>query len=219
MAGLCHAQFEVPEAVSKILENYLKDSSAGFGPLYAKKWRFLSDSIQIKDLKIGRVLQEYKLKRGSIDMYPDTIPLSEIIEPTGYWNVLITAHDRPQYVVTLGNSKGELVFTMMSDISTDNMWESLLKNYPESKGINPVLVVMGRENYLYFKQKGPRKIYYLRPGYANDPLTVLFPGSLDTLDDSRKLLNHWKKINRDEIKGAIPSMILYGRDTEIGGGK
>jgi hypothetical protein len=82
------------------------------------------------------------------------------------------------------------------------MWNSVLKAYPESAGINPVIVSRwngsSMDSFLYFKQKGPRKIFFFH-GW-NDTLNSMFTASIETLDDSKKLIEYWKKkeLNKDK---------------------
>jgi len=90
------------------------------------------------------------------------------------------------------------------------MWEALLKAHPEPTGIDPVFVITGNstlfsfggDHFLYFKHKGPRKIYYIQyeSDREEDRLTNILPGSIETLNDSRRLIAHWKRrgINRGE---------------------
>jgi len=200
----------MPENVKRFLENYAADSTAKRGPIYARNaGRFNKDSVQIKDLKVGRVLEIYQLKHLFLNDIPDTIPFSEIIEPTGYWFVLITAHGKPLYQLLLDNTEMEPNFVGMSSLPPGNpiwnMWKQLLKVYPESTGINPVFfsrygfTVGVRERILYFEQKGPRKIHHVRLGIPNDPIAALLPNSMENLDDSRKLIEYWKKEGLNEV--------------------
>jgi hypothetical protein len=200
----------MPENVKRFLENYVNDSTARWGPKEAlRSGDFAKESIQIEDLKVGRVLEIYQLKHIFLNDIPDTIPFSEIIEPTGYWFVLITAHDKPLYQLLLKNTEGELKFIGMNFLTPGfpvvYMWNQLLKTYPESTGINPVFFSRygfaggSRERILYFEQKGPRKIYYATLKLKNDPLDILLPNSIETLNDSRKLIEYWKKQGLNEV--------------------
>jgi hypothetical protein len=205
-AGWGHAQ-EMPPDVKKFLDNYTKDSTARFGPLHTKG-RYFADSIQIEDLRL-RAVEVYTIKQNiSIDAYPDTVAFSEIIRPSGFWRVLVTAHDKPLYELLMIVEttwprfvQGSIPVPLYSNLR-DPMWEPLLEAYPVSTGINPVYVITdifflgGRGDYfLYFKQKGPRKIYYIRQGFRNDQLEELFPASISikTLDDSKKLIRYLKE--------------------------
>jgi hypothetical protein len=119
---------------------------------------------------------------------------------------LILAHDKPLYQITVDNwDDGEIKDLMASSTYDKDLWDPLLETYPESTGINPVLVTtdnmsLGFGNrgdwFLYFKQKGPRKVHYVRRSWTRRPsveLDSLFSSSIKTLDDSRKFVRHKKR--------------------------
>jgi hypothetical protein len=195
VAGVGHTQ-EVPKEIERFLENYTKDSMVEGGPLYAKKSRFLSDTVKIKDVRVGRVLQGYKFKHIFLDEYPDTVAFSEIIEPSGRWFVLITVRDKPAYELWLRLDKitGKTIYVGMAEISSDgNVWEALAKAYPASTGINPIYIPMFNNPYLlYFKQLGPRKLCYYSDGVKDERLAGLLPGSIGKLGDSRRYVEYLK---------------------------
>jgi len=206
MASGGYAQ-EMPKEVTRFLDNYFKDSTVQWGPLYAKKKDRFNDSVKIKDLRM-RVLEVYVHKHIFLNDYPDTVSFSEFIEPSGSWLVLIMAHNKPLYQLELINTTGGPEFVGMAYLESGTkfreMWELLLKYYPASTGINPVLFapyggMSSSRSFLYFKQLGSRKIYYRRSHYENDPLEELFPASIETLDDSKKLIEYWKKQGLNEI--------------------
>jgi len=219
--GLGYAQ-EMPPEVKAFLDNYTTDSTAPRGPLYAKSRGYFDDSTPIKDLR-WRAIQTYQIKKNiSLDKYPDTVALSEIIEPIQHWYVLIMAHGKPLYVLGVTNKEGQPKFitdwlppSKPGAEFKNSMWVPLLKAYPASTGINPMVIQvipamyeLNRplpkgyggfvvDHFFYFKQKGPRKIYYI--GSSSTERTDLlrktvFTASLEALDDSRKLVKYLKDI-------------------------
>jgi len=201
--------YELEADVKRFLDNYVKDSTAKWGPLEYKRRGIIPDSIQIKELRL-RALQVYCVKYGiSFDKHPDTIAFSEIIGPTNRWRVLVMAHNKPLYELLLEKKDGKLEFGGASFPSPGSsyrnlMWISLLESYPESTGINPVFVTTELlpetgfhrgDRFLYFPQKGPRSVHYIKRGYAQktDTLATLFTGSIENLDDSRKYVEYRKK--------------------------
>ena len=62
------------------------------------------------------------------------------------------------------------------------------------------------ERFLYFRQKGPGKICYIKPGYSGDDLSALFSGSMENLDDSRVLMDYWKKRGINEVGISVEEM-------------
>jgi hypothetical protein len=217
MAGMGYTQ-EIPQEVKTFLENYLKNaterSNAEKGLDFARRSDPSNEwikTLQVKDLSVGKVLEAYKFKRIDFTAYPDTVPFSEIIEPSGHWHVLIMGQNKPLYELTLHNSNGILKYVGRGSIGStkEKIWDPLLKTYPESTGINPVLVstrgggflLYHGDCFLYFKQKGPRKVYYIRTsGPETGSLSKLFSSSMGTLDDSRKYVEFRKKqeLNKKE---------------------
>jgi len=219
--GVGYAQ-EMPPEVKAFLDNYTTDSTAPMGPLYAKSKGYFDDSTPIKDLK-WRAIQAYRIKRKiSLDKYPDTVALSEIIEPNQFWYVLIIAYGKPLYVLELTNKERQpRFFTLWLPASNpgaefkNSVWAPLLEVYPVSTGINPIFIEVFSVTYeamqshsvgfggfvidrfFYFKQKGLRKIYYIGSNSTErtDSLKrAVFTASLKTLDDSKKLVRFWKDI-------------------------
>jgi len=212
---------EVPAGIIELMENYTKDSTFKFGLSYAKKWLHLNDSIQLKDLKIGRPVQEFRVKYPVLDTCSDTASFNKIIEAKDHWHMPVMVGDQALYELELTKTDGKWRFFSMGDLPTDNMWTQLQNAYPESSGINPVLVVDGISEFFYFKQKGIRKIYYIRPGYQNDSLERVLPGSINSLNDSKELIKHWKRQGKGKgsSNNTLDKIILrHSQKNENGGG-
>jgi hypothetical protein len=210
MMGGGYAQ-KMPVEVRDFMEGYFKSPRAENALSSIKSNSLLPDwvqTVQVEDLRVGRVLEVYYIEEISLETYPDTVSFSEIIRPYGQWRVLIMAHNKPLYQITVVNwDDGEIKFFMRSDTYDKGLWDPLLEAYPESTGINPVLVTtdntpLGFGNrgdwFLYFKQKGPRKVHYVRRERArpNVELETLFSSSIRTLDDSREFVRHKKRGGR-----------------------
>jgi hypothetical protein len=208
---------EMPEEIKAFLDNYIKDSTEKrWGPLVYKKEGIIPKSIPITDLKF-RTLQVYNFKGDiSLNEYPDDVALSEVIVPNGFWRVLVMAHDKPFYELMIDNRTGKPIIVEVavfapiivgSDFKS-NRWGPLLKAYPESARINPMLLgttswrngFLESHHFLYFKQLGSRKVYYCNQRGHNRLLDSLFTASIEKLDDSKKLIN-WKK--RDIIESKV----------------
>ncbi|MDR2727636.1 MAG: hypothetical protein LBB56_00770 [Chitinispirillales bacterium] len=208
VANAGHVQEGMHGNVKKFLETLIKDSTVSDGFLSAKKSGFFHDSVKIKDLGV-RALEVYQLKHIFLDAHPDTVPFSEIIEPTGRWLVMITAHNKPLYQVFLKNTEEGPVTVGRSPLTRNHaytdIWEQLLKVDPESTGITPVYFsryghTFGvKERFLYFRQKGHRKIHYIPFRLDDAALKTLFTAPIETLDDSKKLIEYWKKNGLNEV--------------------
>jgi hypothetical protein len=201
-AGGGYAQ-EMPVEIRRFLENY-PNSTGSFNPQSFREMGVIPASAQMSDLRF-RTLQAHVFKQDiSLDDYPDTVVLSEVIEPSGFWRVLVMVHDKPFYTLRLDNRTGEpRIIEATSNAGAEirsNLWIPLLEKYPESTGINPILVTVGCDvnirrvhEFLYFKQLGPRKVYYGSVRGFDNPLDPLFSTSIETLDDSRILIRYLKK--------------------------
>jgi hypothetical protein len=198
--GSGYAQ-EIPEEVIRALDNYLKDSTAVLGPLQHRRRGTIPADVQIKDLRF-RVLKTYNFKNISLRDYPDTVALSEVIEPTGWWHVLVMAHNKPLYEFSLDHELRATNMAIPAPIGSEfkcKMWIPLLEKYPESAGITPVIVgfydhTINRSlSFLYFEQLGSRKIYHCTRGSYDPRIDSLFTGTIENLDDSRILVEYLKK--------------------------
>jgi len=218
MASWCYAQ-NAPKEVMEIMKNYVKDSTAEFGFVSAKKWLLLGDSINAADIEVGIPIQQFVVKYSMLHTCSDSIPFNELLEPEDLWIIPIRAKGRWLYEVTLSKASGTWRFSKMNDLLPDNMWKQLRSAYPESTGISPVLIVDGLSKYLYFSQKGSRKIFYVRPGFQNDSLENVTPGSLNTLADSKQLVKHWKKIGKGSNNTLDKLLLRLGTGANNGGGK
>jgi hypothetical protein len=126
----------------------------------------------------------------------------------GQWRVLIMAHNKPLYQITVVNwDDGEIKFLMGASTYDKDLWDPLLEAYPESTGINPILVTTDKtplgfgdigDWFLYFKQKGPRKVHYVKREWTprNVELETMFSTSIKNLDDSRKFVRYKKRGGR-----------------------
>jgi len=218
IASWCYAQ-KAPKEVMEIMKNYVKDSTAEDGFLSAKQWLKNVESISAADIEVGEPIQEYRVKYNMLDSCSDTISFNELIEPRDYWIFPIRAKERYLYEVMVSKYNSVWHISGRAELPTDNMWEQFRLAYPESTGINPVLVIDGLSQYFYFKQKGPRKIFYIRPGFQNDSIEMVTPGSIQALDDSKKLIRHWKNQGKGSNTELDKLLLRLNQDSKKGGDK
>ena len=203
----------------EIMKNYVIDSTAEDGFLSAKHWLKNSESISAADIEVGQPIQEYRVKYNLLDTCADSIPFYELIEPKDYWIFPIRAKDRYLYEVNVSKFEGKWHISGRAELPAINMWQQMRAAYPESTGINPMLVVDGISKYFYFKQKGHRRIYYIKPGYQNDSLEVVTASSMTTLADSKQLVKHWKKMGKGSSNTLDKLLLRFGTGANNGGGK
>jgi len=218
MACLCHAQ-NVPKEVMEIMKDYVKDSTAEDGFLTAKHWLKNSESISAADIEVGIPIQEYRIRYSMLDTCTDTIPFYRLLEPKDYWIFPVKSKDRYLYEVNVSKFEGKWHISGRAELPSDNMWHQLRSAFPESSGVNPMLVVDGISKYLYFKQKGLRKIYYIKPGFQNDSLEMVTTSSMSALDDTKKLVRHWKKQGKGSNNELDKILLRRCQEQKSGGSK
>ncbi len=215
----CFAQNKVPKEVQDIIDNYTKDSTIEYGFAFAKKWLHLPDSIEFKGINTGIPIQQHRVRYALLDSCKDSISFDKLIYPDDYWVIPISYNDKFIYEVYASKSTGIWRLSQMGDLPTDNHWDKLHRVFPKSCGISPILVKDGLNKFLYFPHISKRKVYYIRPGWENDSLAILLNGSFENLDDSKKLVNYWKKKgkgSRNEMDKLYPGIF---KDKKAGGAK
>jgi hypothetical protein len=215
----CLAQNKVPEEVRYIIEKYVKDSTIEYGFSFAKKWLHFSDSISFEGIKTGTPVQQYRVKYSLLDTCKDSISFDKLIYPDDYWVIPISFNGKFIYEVYASKSTGTWRLSQMGDLPTDNIWDKLHSVFPTKCGLSPILVLDGLNKFLYFPHIGKRKIYYIKPGWENDSLAMLLTGSLESLDDSQKLVKYWKKQgkgSRNDMDKLYPGIF---KDKKAGGEK
>jgi hypothetical protein len=198
---------EIPVEVKRFLEDHVKDSTSDSGPLSAKAWGFLDNAVQLKDVRVERILKGYKFKHVFLDEYPDTVHFSEIIEPSGDWRALITGNGKPAYelCITLDKLTGKVRYAGKIKLPPDGgaMWRSLLKVYPESTGINPIYISYNTQFLLYFQEIGSKKLCYSNRGISNyEILAEWLPcpqSATDTLSDSKRFIEYLRMRGINEV--------------------
>jgi hypothetical protein len=218
MASWCYGQYAAKE-VMEIMKDYVSDSTAEDGFLSAKHWLKNIESISAADIEVGQPIQEYRIKYNMLDTCADSIPFYKLLEPKDYWIFPIRTKDRYLYEVNVSKFEGKWHISGRAELPSDNMWQQLRSAFPESTGINPMLVVDGLSKYLYFKQKGLRKIYYIKPGFQNDSLEMVTTSSMSALDDTKKLLRHWKKKGKGSNNELDKMLLRRSQAQKSRGGK
>jgi hypothetical protein len=207
----------VPKEVQSIIDDYVKDSTADCGFLFAKKWLHLDNSIESNKIRTGIPIQEFGINYSFLDTCKDSISFGTIILPKDIWILPICYKDKVIYEVQISKYSGSWKMVGTSELATGNVWEMLIKIYSDSSIIRPVLVVDGLNKFLYFPQKGKRKVYYIRPGWKNDTLATVLPGSLESLNDSKELVKYWKKIGKGS-NNTLDNLIQRRKNVEKNGG-
>ena len=209
MAGPSHAR-EVPEGVQRIIDSLLADSTMEHGLASAQKWLLVDSSVELGEIEAGTPIEQYHVRYELLDTCDPNAPLMELLEPSNMWYVPIRANGRYLYFVEVYKKKGAWQ-TIGAGEGDWGIWTELRKTYPESTGINPVLVTYGPRRFLHFPQKGKRNLFNVvhlndSPNnsrrYREDSVFSRMSYSLDSLDDSRPVVEYMKKRWKESLEKA-----------------
>lgn len=128
----------------------------------------------------------------SFENLPDSVPVKLMIKPVGRWQIPIRANCRYIYFVEVSNNHGAWKPIGMEEAWSS--WQEVRAAWPESLGVNPILIKYGQRNFIHFPQKGSHNLVYLRPNLANDRLADVSSKSYDRLDDSQIIFGQLKKV-------------------------
>lgn len=111
-------------------------------------------TIQPSEIDFGIPAEVYVLKKNGdkiIDSVSIDEPVMNTIEPAGIWEFCLTARGKSMFRVTfiLKNNK----FEWLESGGTTNNWKEMREVYPESTGVNPIIIQASRQDrFLHFPQ-------------------------------------------------------------------
>lgn len=181
---------EIPIEVQKIMDNYKKDSTAIWGFKDAQKLLELDKSIKSFEIAVGVPFQVFHIIDDSLEKAPDSVPVMTILKQ-GSWHIPISVNGKYIYEIEVSNYGHPWQIVGMGGFLI-KQWQDVRYKWPETSGVNPIVVKFGKTCFLHFPQKGSRNLFYLRPGYKDDSLAIITSNSLDTLNDSRAIFNYLK---------------------------
>lgn len=149
--GICLSQQEVPQALYNAIYSYLNDGTSvkrnirGLG---------LDTTIQVSEITIEKPVEIYQFKicdkaycfeNNNIDT-----TVESLIESTGYWEFSLKARGKYLYIVKFYYKNGKCDW--VSSGGNLNSWSEVKLEYPESTGIQPILIKNSGNYYLHFPQ-------------------------------------------------------------------
>jgi hypothetical protein len=184
----------VPKEVKEMIDGYIQN-------LTAQSRLGILPSWQLPDIQVGIPIEEYYIQESLLDTCGNDLPIRELLIPANIWTFPVRAHDKYLYYVEIAKGKdGKWDWNGAGGLGgggPENWWQKLRKSYPESTGINPILICDGLFKYLYFPQKSPRNLFYIKYGNEQFDFARNSSNSMDSLDDSRILVPHLKKNWKD----------------------
>ncbi len=210
-------KLEMPPCVRDYVDNYVKDSTGEEGFLHIKGiYNDLMDtSIKSNEIEVDLPIKEYKFDYEKLDTCSDTVPVEDLIRPTGRWILPVKAHGKYIYEVYIRKTKDGCIWAGSGSLNYDLYWGDLRKKYPSNSGDNPVLINKGNTRYLHFPKRDARNLYYLKHGGPNVKTVT---HDLSAMNDGRKIIATIKKEYKDakplgdEIEKKHPGIFKKMRD-------
>lgn len=194
MASSLWAQ-QVPKEVQKMIDGYKKDPGIEHvGLISAQRFLGVDTSLKIADIQVGQPIEVYNIKENLLDTCSSDMPLRSLLVPANIWTFAVQAHWKYLYHVDIVKGKDSKWFWGgAGELKENNWWQKLRKTYPESSGINPILIQDNAYQYLYFPQKSTHNYFFIKNGNEQFPFALASSNSMDSLDDSRGLVPHLKQ--------------------------
>lgn len=223
MMSLSHAE-QVPKSLYEAMNDYMENKKSDLKQ--ALRGTRADPSIRVSELEFETPIRTYAIKNCNQNSttgcpkYIDTdAPVMSFIRPA-YWRFYIKARGIYVFGVEFVKKKGGWERVGLGGMR-QVVWSDVMAAYPESKGIHPIIVMYGGEEFLHFPQINTHNltmfggIKQLKCRFKvqknakeqNDTLlfndnqyqeyshhlTIISPDSYHTLTDSRKTL-HFLKI-------------------------
>jgi hypothetical protein len=188
---------QVPPEVRKMIDGYIQNSPRGFSLKAAQNSLGVDPSLQLTDIKVGSPVEVYYIRYNALDTCKDDLPLKELLLPANIWTFPVEAHGKFIYDVEIAEGKdGKWFWGGAGELKPNNWWQKLRTSYPESSGISPILIRDNGRQFLYFPQKSSFNLFLIKYGNEQYPYAQASSNSMDSLDDSRRLVPHliknWK---------------------------
>jgi hypothetical protein len=180
---------QIPVEVQKIMDDYKKNPTGGFGFNAARELYKFDAAIHASDIEIGVPFQEYYFVNDSLYKLSDTVPVTSVISP-GPWRIPIRANGKFIYALLVSNYKAPWRLVAMQ--GPPRFWQKMRETWPEATGNNPIIIMKGLHSFLHFPQQGKYNLFYLAADYSNDSLSMITSRDVSKLDDSRKILKFLK---------------------------
>ena len=220
------AQTKIPIEVQKVMNDYIHDSTTIFN-FYSEKLPLgLDPSLRLTDIQAGIPIEVYHLRNDVLDTCGNDIPVAKLIDPVEVWLLPIRVKGQYIYQIKIAKKDGKWLKVAMDQLRKNNLWQQFRAKYPESSGINPILIYDGQEQYLFFPQKKRFNFFYIKYGnWKDDMLVRNTSNSIDSLDEDRKFIKYLiqkgkdTKAARDAFLRNHPNDRINSKQTDNKGGE
>jgi hypothetical protein len=197
-AGTKARMDHVPKEVQNVIDNYVGDSTVGIGFNESKKGSKADLSIQFSEIEAGVPYQVHVLSGDSLDKADENVFLKDLAKPTDLWEVPIRARGKYIYFIKIAFFEGR--FQVVGESSgLEGYWQKIRTMWPESTGLNPILIKAGNADFLYFPQlRNHNLLYFTNRNTKGDELRVLLKLPDETMnctlsDDSKAVRKYIKE--------------------------
>ncbi len=165
-----NAQQAVPRELYKAMTDYLNDGESfkrnliGIGKF--------DTSIQASEVEIGVPIAIYSFKKSIIEsnfiLTDSTDSVMSLIQPTGNWQFFLRARDKYLFGVQFHCDNANCEWVMTGGDRQD--WKEVRDAYPESTGIDPIIIKYGRTNFIHFQQISKNNLTHLTSTFYRNEL-------------------------------------------------
>jgi hypothetical protein len=194
IASISYSQ-EIPEGLKEIMEQLQTDPATEYGFDYAKKRGYIGVDVQFSDWHIGLPIEFYKLKGEKLEGATQNSQIENLIETSNIWRIPVRIKsDGYMYHVMVFCENNEFKAVGCGEsVLGFRAWDRVRQRYPEESGVRPVVIGMKHKFIFFPDKKDSKKLYYVKNPKWNDELSRITSNSLDSLDDSKKIITYWKK--------------------------
>ena len=149
--GLGFSQQKPPKALFVAINQYLNDGESLTRNL---KGLGLDASIRVEEVDVGIPAEIFVFKgwknKDFADRLNTSAPVMSIIESTGSWEFSLKA--RGQYLFGVEFECKNGICEWATTGGSKAAWKEVKAAYPDSSGINPLIIRHGRKTFLHFPQ-------------------------------------------------------------------
>jgi hypothetical protein len=193
IANIGYSQ-EIPDGLKGIMEQLQNDPDVAYGFNFAKKHGFIDHDVAFDRWSIGTPIEIFKLNGNALENADEESEIDDVIEPNDTWIIPILIDMVYIYKVKVLYENGNYkTYGCGEGVLGFHTWDKVRQKYPEDSGVRPVVIGM-KHKFIYFPdKKGSKKLFYVKNPKWNDELSRITSNSLDSLDDSKTIINYLKK--------------------------
>lgn len=187
---------EIPLGMKKIMELLQTDSTTEYGYNFAKELKFIEHNVKFSDWYVGLPIEFYKLNGEALENEVlDNNNIMGLLLKTNTWRIPVKVDGHYIYYVMVLYENGAFKsIGCGEDVLGFDIWDNVMKKYPEKTGEYPIVIDMMDAKFIYFSdKKSGKNLFCVRDPKRQDELSKITSKNLDVLDDNIKIIQYWKK--------------------------